>query len=130
MDAYKRGWALRYLREAKADLLTAEKSPVPMMAVSLAVLSMKKAQSAAYYVLGDPIYLEPLIQYVAEEETSTNDSLLKLLIKIERIIQVRNDRPESLTKKEALREASKIIEVATDIVNLVLTGNIQTPSFL
>jgi len=119
VDSYKSGWALRYLREARADLLTAEKSPVPMMAVSIAVLAMKKAQAAVYYVLGDPIYLEPMIRYLAEEGKPPHDSLLNLLLKIERIVRARNDRPESLTKEEALREASHIIEVATDIVELV-----------
>ena len=119
VDSYKKGWALRYLREARADLLTAEKSPVPIMAVSIAVLAMTKAQAAVYYVLGDPIYLGPMIQFIAEEGGPPCDSLLNLLIKIERIVRVRNDRPESLTKAEALREASRIIEVATDIVELV-----------
>jgi len=49
---YRKGWALRYLREAKAELLAAQKTP--SIAHSLILEAMRKAQAAIYYSLGDP----------------------------------------------------------------------------
>lgn len=119
IDDYKKAWAFRYIREAKADLVTAEKSPASLLAISVAALAMKKAQAAVYYSLGDPIYLDPMIRQIAEGETPVHDPLLHCLVKMERRIRARSERPETLTKEEALKEAGHLIEVATDIVEAV-----------
>jgi hypothetical protein len=119
IDDYKKGWAARYLREAKADLVTAEKTPAPLVAISMATLAMKKAQAAVYYSLGDPLYLDPMIRQIAEEETPVHDPLLHCLVKIERKIRARSEMTETLTKEETLKEAGRLIEVATDIVEAV-----------
>lgn len=119
IDDYKKGWAFRYLREAKVDLVTAEKSPAPLVAVSMAALAMKKAQAAVYYSLGDPLYMDPMIRQIAEGEIPVHDPLLHCLVKMERKIRARSEMPETITKDEALKEAGQLIEVATDIVEAV-----------
>ena len=119
IDDYKKGWAFRYLRESKADLLTAEKSPAPLVAISVAALAMKKAQAAIYYSLGDPVYLDSIIRQIAEGETPVREPLLNCLVKIERKIRTRSEMAEALTKEEALKEAGHLIGVATDIVEAV-----------
>jgi len=118
VDEYRKGWAFRYLREAKADLSTAEKSP-PLMAISVAILAMKKAQAAVYYSLGDPVYLEPMIRQIAEGKNHIPDSLLRCLVKIERKIRAHSEMTENIIKEVALREAHAVVEVTTDIVEAV-----------
>ena len=55
MDEYRRGWALRYLREAKAELEAAR--TVPYMSSSLVLESIRKARNAIYYSLGEPAFI-------------------------------------------------------------------------
>jgi hypothetical protein len=55
MNEYRRGWALRYLREAKAELEAARK--IPYMAPSLVVEAIRKARNAIYYSLGEPAFI-------------------------------------------------------------------------
>ena len=43
MDEYRKGWALRYLREAKAELEAAKK--IPYMAPSLVLEAIRKARN-------------------------------------------------------------------------------------
>ena len=47
IDGYRKGWALRYLREAKAELSAAQK--MPTIAPNLILEAMRKAQVAIYY---------------------------------------------------------------------------------
>jgi hypothetical protein len=56
MDDYRRSWALRYLREAKAELQAARK--MPYMAPSLVLEAIRKARNAIYYSLGEPAFVE------------------------------------------------------------------------
>jgi hypothetical protein len=65
MDEYRRGWALRYLREAKAELEAARK--MPYMAPSLVLESIRKARNAIYYSLGEPAFIEVLIREEVEK---------------------------------------------------------------
>jgi len=48
MDEYRKGWALRYLREARAELEAARK--IPYMAPSLVVESIRKARNAISFL--------------------------------------------------------------------------------
>lgn len=123
VDEYRKGWTFRYLREARADLSTAEKSP-PLMAISEAVLAMKKAQAAVYYSLGDPVYLEPMIYQIAERKIRISDPLLSCLVKIEQKIRALSEMTESIIKV-ALREAHFIIEITTDIVEAVTGEKVE-----
>ena len=72
MDEYRKGWALRYLREAKAELEAARK--MPYMAPSLVLESIRKARNAIYYSLGEPAFIEVLIREEAGKARPTNDT--------------------------------------------------------
>jgi|GEM_PF-538439 len=116
IDDYRRGWALRYLREANADFSMAEKSGVQTVAVSLAILAMRKAQTAIYYALGDPIFLEAAVRQIERGKELTKDLILRLLSRVEHLINVRSEMPESLSKEMALDEARHLIEIASELV--------------
>ena len=66
MDNYRKGWSLRYLREAEAELTAAKETPY--MAPGLMSEAMRKAQAAIYYSLGDPAYPRPHILTMQNRE--------------------------------------------------------------
>jgi hypothetical protein len=113
---YRKGWALRYLREAKAELLAAEKTP--SIAHSLILESMRKAQAAIYYSLGDPAFIESIVyQAFYNEQKDSNEPILKCLIEIERTIQKLSQTPDSEIPN-TIQHVDDMMEIASDIVEL------------
>jgi len=116
IGSYRKGWALRYLREAKAELLAAQKTP--SIAHSLILEAMKKAQAAIYYSLGDPAFVESIVyQAFYNQQQSTDEPVLKCLIEIERTIQNLSQTPDSNIPK-TIEQVGDIVQIASDIVEL------------
>jgi len=116
MDEYRKGWALRYLREAKAELEAARK--IPYMAPSLVLEAIRKARNAIYYSLGEPAFIEVLIREELAKNPKTNDSVLRFLIEVEIIVQ-QISQVEELNCDAMMKQANSIVEIATDIVETV-----------
>ena len=113
---YRKGWALRYLREAKAELLAAEKTP--SIAHSLILESMRKAQAAIYYSLGDPAFIESIVyQAFYNDKQDSNEPILKCLIEIERTIQKLSQTPDSEIPN-TIQYVDDMMKIASDIVEL------------
>src|SRR5512136_1478043 len=85
MDGYRRGWALRYLREAKAELQAARK--MPYMAPSLVLEAVRKARNAIYYSMGEPAFVETVVRQTAENSQPTSDPVLRCLIEVDGVVQ-------------------------------------------
>ena len=85
VDEYRKGWALRYLREAKAELIAAQKTPY--MAPSLILEAVRKAQVAIYYSLGDPAFVETIVRQTIGKKKVVEDPVLRCLVEIERTVQ-------------------------------------------
>ncbi len=115
IDGYRKGWAIRYLREARAELVAAQKTPY--MASSLILEAMRKAQAAIYYSLGDPASLEAIVRQTIIKEQSVEDPVLRCLVEIERTVQEVAQAPDS-DKEGVFRQAGDLIEIASDIVKL------------
>ena len=115
MDEYRRGWALRYLREAKAELDAAKK--LPYMAPSLVLESIRKARNAIYYSLGEPAFVEIVVREAAEKTQAQPivDPVLKCLVDIEETIQQLAQQQE-IDGEKALEKADNLLQLATDIV--------------
>ena len=113
MDEYRKGWALRYLREAKAELEAARK--IPYMAPSLVVESIRKARNAIYYSLGEPAFIEVLVREEARKVKSTNDSVLRFLMEIEGMVQ-QLSQLEEVNGEAMMKQADTLVQIATDIV--------------
>ena len=113
MDEYRKGWALRYLREAKAELEAARK--IPYMAPSLVIEAIRKARNAIYYSLGEPAFIEILIREEVMKNPATNDSVLKFLMEIETIVQ-QISQMEEMNGDAMMKQADSIVGIATDIV--------------
>jgi len=115
INDYQKGWALRYLREAKAELIAAKKSTY--MAPSLILEAVKKAQAAIYYSLGDPISIETIVHQTMHKKQLVDEPILKCLVEIERTIRNVARTAES-GRKKTFKQASDLIQTATDIVKL------------
>jgi hypothetical protein len=118
MDEYRRGWAHRYLREAKAELEAARK--LPYMAPTLVMEAIRKARNAIYYSLGEPAFVEIAIREAAEKIQTINDPLLRFLVQIEEMMQQLAQMGE-VNGEVAMKKADNLIQLASDIVE-VLTG--------
>jgi hypothetical protein len=122
MDEYRKGWALRYLREAKAELEAARK--IPYMAPGLVLEAIRKARNAIYYSLGEPAFIEILIREEVTKNPATNDSILRFLIEIESIIQ-QLSQLEEVNCEVMMKQADSIVEIATDIVETLTQERFQ-----
>ncbi len=124
MDAYRKGWALRYLREAKAELEAARK--IPYMAPSLVLESIRKARNAIYYSLGEPAFIENIIREAAEkiQTQPTADPVLKCLVEIEESIQ-QLAQVEEMDGEQVMKQANNLIRLATDIVETLTEEKIE-----
>ncbi len=117
MDEYRKGWALRYLREAKAELEAARK--LPYMAPSLVLEAIRKARNAIYYSLGEPAFVEIVVKEMADKTQSIDDPVLKCLIEIEGIIQ-QLTQVEEVDGERAIKQADSLLQLASDIVETVI----------
>jgi hypothetical protein len=118
MDKYRRGWALRYLREARAELEAARK--MPYMAPSLVLEAIRKARNAIYYSLGEPAFVEIVVREAAENMQSIDDPVLKVLVEIEGAVQ-QLSQVEEADGEKIMKQADSLVELASDIVE-TLTG--------
>jgi hypothetical protein len=122
MDGYRKGWALRYLREAKAELEAARK--IPYMAPTLVLESIRKARNAIYYSLGEPAFIEVLIREEAGKAQPANDSVLRFLMEIEGIVQ-QLAQLEEVNSDAMMKQADTLVQIATDIVETLTEENFE-----
>ena len=122
MDEYRKGWALRYLREAKAELEAARK--IPYMAPGLVLEAIRKARNAIYYSLGEPAFIEILIREEVMKNPTTNDSVLRFLMELESIVQ-QIAQLEEVNGDAMIKQADSIVEIATDIVETLTEERFQ-----
>jgi len=115
INGYRKGWALRYLREAKAELTAAQKTP--FLASSLILEAMRKAQAAVYYSLGDPASVEAIVHQAIHEKHFVQDPVLRFLVEMERTVQLVALTPEA-EREKALKQADELVQVASEIVKL------------
>jgi len=118
MDEYRRGWAHRYLREAKAELEAARK--LPYMAPTLILEAVRKARNAIYYSLGEPAFVEIAIREATEKPQSISDPVLKFLVQIEEMMQQLAQMGE-VNGEITIKRADNLVQLASDIVE-TLTG--------
>jgi hypothetical protein len=122
MDEYRKGWALRYLREAKAELEAARK--IPYMAPSLVLEAIRKAKNAIYYSLGEPAFIEILIRDELGKTKPTNDSILRFLVEIEEIVQ-QLAQLEEVNGEVMMKQADTLVQIAADIVETLTEERIE-----
>jgi hypothetical protein len=113
MDEYRRGWAQRYLREAKAELEAARK--IPYMAPSLLLEAIRKARNAIYYSLGEPAFVEVVVREEIGKSKTPNDVILRFLTEMEETVQ-QLGQLEEVSSDAMMKQADTIVQVASDFV--------------
>jgi hypothetical protein len=113
MDEYRRGWAHRYLREAKAELEAARK--IPYMAPSLMLEAIRKARNAIYYSLGEPAFIENLVREELGKPKPEKDFILRLLVEIEETVQ-QLSQIEEVNSDALMKQADSLVQVASEFV--------------
>lgn len=122
IDHYRRGWALRYLREAKAELEAARK--LPYMAPSLVMEAIRKARNAIYYSLGEPAFIESVVREAMEKAQTRNDPILKCLAEIEEIMQ-QLAQLEEIDGEKAIKKADILVQTASEIVETIIGEKVE-----
>jgi len=113
MDEYRRGWAHRYLREAKAELEAARN--IPYMAPSLMLEAIRKARSAIYYSLGEPAFIENLVREQIGKPKPEKDFILRLLVEIEETVQ-QLSQIEEVNSDALMKQADSLVQLASEFV--------------
>ena len=116
IDNYRKGWATRYLRESKAELIAAKKTPY--MAAGFIIEALTKAQAAIYYSLGDPAYIVPIIHETMHTKQNVEDPILNFLVEIEKTLQQLAQNPTAENEK-MIEQVSDIIDYTSEIVELL-----------
>jgi len=124
MDNYRRGWALRYLREAKAELEAAKK--MPYMAPSLVLEAVRKARNAIYYSLGEPAFVEIVIRETAEkmQGQTIDDPVLKFLVEIDGMVQ-QLAQLEEMDGERVMKQADSLVQIAQEIVEILTEEKVE-----
>lgn len=115
MNNYRKGWALRYLREAKAELTAAQKTPY--LAPGLVLEAVRKAQAAIYYSFGDPAFIEVIVHQTLQNKQIIKDPILRFLVEIERTVQ-QIARAPRLEGEKVIEQVDDLIQLASEIVEL------------
>jgi len=122
MNHYRKSWALRSLREAKAELMAARK--IPYMAPNLIMEALRKAQIAVYYSLGEPMFIENVVQHAMQNGKQAEDPILRYLVEIEKFAQQISETPH-LDVEKAAERVDSLIQTASNIVE-AYTGKKNT----
>jgi hypothetical protein len=115
IDGYRKGWATRYLREAKAELIAAKKTPY--MAAGFILEALTKAQAAIYYSLGDPAFIVPIVHETLRTNAHVTEPILNFLVEIEKTLQQLAQNPKTDNEK-TMEHVNDIIEFTSEIVEL------------
>ena len=115
MDGYRKGWASRYLREAKAELTAAKKTPY--MAAGFILEALTKAQAAIYYSIGDPSFIVPIVHETLNTKQNVEEPILNFLVEIEKTLQQLAQDPKSDNEK-TMEQVNDILEFTSEIVEL------------
>ena len=115
MDGYRKGWATRYLREARAELVAAKKTTY--MAAGFIIEALTKAQAAIYYSLGDPAFIVPIVHETLRTQQVTEEPILNFLVEVEKTLQQLAQDPKPDNEK-TMEQVNEIIELTSEIVEL------------
>ena len=118
IDGKRKAWALRYLREARAELEAAKK--MPYIAKSLILEAIIKARKAIHYSLGEPPFIENLLVEAREKKKKKIDPVLNFLLEIEETAKTLEQLEEPDNAK-ITEQIENFLLLASNIVR-TLTG--------
>jgi hypothetical protein len=120
LDEFMKSWALRYLREAEADLSLAKECDSIELVKELSAISMRKAQLAIQYAFGDPNIMEYILEEALTKGSLRKEPLIRLIEKINILIKKTVDPQFTAGKDKILVLAEKTFEASSIIVKEAL----------
>jgi len=118
VDVYQKGWALRYLREAIEEIKIARRDG---RAFNLIFDALKKAEMAVYYSLGEPLFIEGIVNEVLERGVMPNNPILKYLVEMKKSISILESTLHEHVGNKSLREVDEIVSRASVLINLIIS---------
>jgi len=118
IDEYRKSWALRYLREAVNEINVAKRNS---SVSNLIFDAVRKAQTAIYYSLGEPAFIERIVEEALEKKLPVESPILRFLVGIERSIKWLESIEISSRSDLIIKESDKIISIASKIVDLLMS---------
>jgi hypothetical protein len=105
------------MREARAELEAAKE--MPYIAPSLVLEAVRKARNAVHYSLGEPAFIEKIIEETDGKRNRIGDPVLRCLVRVDEKVQqmMKLEKTEEL----AMKQADNLIHLASEIVE-TLTG--------
>jgi hypothetical protein len=120
LDEFMKSWALRYLREAEADLSLAKECDSIELVKELSAISMRKAQLALQYAFGDPTIMEYILEEASVKNALKKEPFIRLMEKINILVKKTVDPQFNLGKDKILVLAEKTLEASSVIVKEAL----------
>jgi len=116
VDENRKGWALRYLREAIDEIKIAKRN---RRAADLIFDAIRKAQAAVYYSLGEPTFIDYIVNEMLEGKLLIGNPILRFLVEIEKSINRLENMEQTFEDELIMRESDRIVSIASKIVNLL-----------
>jgi hypothetical protein len=120
VDECQRNWALRYLKEARAELNTAKS--IPKISSTSIYEALRKARMAVFHVLGEPNIIEIILQQTVVKNGEAPNALLRFLLSLneslsqmEEVVELPAPQREMIFKK-----IESMLKSAEDVVNLFI----------
>lgn len=121
IDEYRKSWSLRYLREAYADLSAAIKSADMNAVFHLTSVAIKKARLALYFVLGEPYFIESVLnRIISEGRVFPPDPLKEYLVKFHKLSQLRLKKRNYTSIAEITNDTKHFLDLAKEFIQLML----------
>lgn len=117
LDDYRKGWALRYIREARYDLRAYKKIS---QSHNLIIDATRKAQIALYFSLGYPPSIKNMVNELSDRIYDKENPILRYLIEIEHFLQ-KIESVKIQDSVEAINKANEIIQTVSSITNLLVS---------
>ena len=115
LDDYRKGWALRYIREARYDLRAYKKIS---RSHNLIIDAARKAQIALYFSLGYPPSIKNIVNELSDRINDSENPILRYLIEIELFLQ-KIENLKIQDRDEAISKTDEIIQTVSSITNLL-----------
>jgi len=116
MDVCRKGWALRYLREATDEIKIAQKDS---RAFSLIFDALRKVEMAVCCCLGEPSLIEDIVEEFVERGLTPKDPILKCLVEIKKTVKRLESILQDHLSSVSFRELDNILSAASKIVDLM-----------
>lgn len=120
LDEFMKSWALRYLREAEADLSLAKECDSIELVKELSAISIRKAQLALQYAFGDPTIMEYILEEALVKNALRKEPFIRLMEKINILVKKTVEPQFNLGKDKILALAEKTLEASSTIVKEAL----------